>query len=264
MNNSIYTIQSNFPWPTTTIMCGVHGNETTGITLCNIYQKNLSIDFGKVILIQANPKAIAQKQRYIEKNMNRCFVLNNPWTTYEDMRAREIILYLEQSDYLLDIHNTLRDQTQPFVISEHDNISELFAVDFAVKWFDILHSGGSDSFMNILWKVWICLECGKSDTSLGIDIAHRGVMNFLKFTGNISWAIEKKQEQRTLLFDIIYKSRTTKWKFAKLFSDFEFLPQGTIVGYDDWEKVIAKYDAHILFAKQPQYLWDEVFCLWRE
>jgi len=39
--------------------------------------------------------------------MNRCFLENNNGETYEDNRTREIIPYLQESDYLLDVHNTL-------------------------------------------------------------------------------------------------------------------------------------------------------------
>jgi hypothetical protein len=55
--------------------------------------------------------------------------------------VQEIIPYLQASDYLLDIHNTIDLSTPPFIICEHDTLLPYFAVAYCVRGLDDLHPG---------------------------------------------------------------------------------------------------------------------------
>ena len=69
------------------ILCGVHGNELTGIKTFDYFKKqNLIIQNGKVTFLLSNKKAIELNCRYVEENLNRCFLLNkNKTGTYEEI-----------------------------------------------------------------------------------------------------------------------------------------------------------------------------------
>jgi hypothetical protein len=41
--------------------------------------------------------------------------------------------FLQQSEVLLDIHNTINDSTQPFLISEHAEYNQLFDVPIVLS-----------------------------------------------------------------------------------------------------------------------------------
>lgn len=47
--------------------------------------------------------------------------------------------YLQQSDYLLDVHNTIDLSTPPFIICEHDDLVPYFDVGRVVRGLDGLH-----------------------------------------------------------------------------------------------------------------------------
>ena len=136
-SSSVIEINWKKPWNTTTIMVWVHWNELSWVNALFEILDEIKIISWKVYFIFANLEALKLNQRQFEKNMNRCFTENNIWTTYEDKRANEIIPYLQKSDYLLDVHNTLnKNNSIPFLISEYKELWQYFQVDLVVSWFD--------------------------------------------------------------------------------------------------------------------------------
>lgn len=99
------------------IVGGTHGNELTGVYLAKKFQENLELinrpNLSTQVLL-ANPEAIKQCRRYIDKDLNRCFKrddLQNPaLTSYEDKRAKEIQQILcsqnQHVDVIIDLHST--------------------------------------------------------------------------------------------------------------------------------------------------------------
>ncbi len=195
--------------------------------------------------------------------MNRSFIKDNNGNTYEDERAREIMKILDKSDYLLDIHNTLNEENSvPFLISEYPELWKYFDVEKIISGFDELHPGWSDSYMNSIGKIWLCLESGSIYDPKWQEIAKKGITNFLKYTKNTSWEAETYKNQEFIRFDTIYKNRTLDFKFEKEFLDFEKIQKWQVIWYDGWKKVISDRDWYIVFTYVPKNIWDEVFCLW--
>ena len=86
------------------IIGGIHGNEQLGIDLVNKIQ-NLNIPNLQAIF--GNPKAIKNKTRFVEKDLNRVF--GPPYLNcYEEIRAKEILDFISENnfDLVLDFHNT--------------------------------------------------------------------------------------------------------------------------------------------------------------
>ncbi len=260
---SIIELNSNKPWKITTIMAWVHWNELAWIKAINDILCNICIDSWKVIFIIANLKAIEICQRQFEKNMNRCFFKNNLWNTYEDKRVNEIIEYLNGSDYLLDIHNTLNTKNSvPFLISEHKELWKYFDVDIVISWFDELHPGWSDWYMNNIWKIWLCLESWSIYDPRWYEIAKNWIINFLKFTNNISWDYITSNKQEFIKFDKIFKNQSLNFWFVKEFLDFEKITKWQIIAYD-WDKeIFSDRNWYIVFTYIPKNIWDECFCIW--
>lgn len=260
--NSIIKLNSNIPWKTTTIMVWVHGNELSWVNALLQILEDIKIVKWKVYFIFANLKAIEIWERQFEKDMNRCFLENNNWNTYEDKRVMEIIPYLQESDYLLDVHNTLNTWNSiPFLISEYKDLWKYFDVNFIISWFDKLHPGWSDGYMNNIWKIWLCLESGSIYDKKWPEIAKNWILNFLKFTWNIDWKIQKKEKQEFIKFDKIYKNKTLDFKFIKEFFDFEKIKKWQIIAYDWDQEIISDRNGYILFTYIPKKIWDECFCL---
>jgi len=262
----IYLIDSWIIWKTTTIMAWVHWNEFIWIKVLEKVLEKIKINYGKVYFVIANLEAIKIDKREFEKNMNRCFLEKNDWKTYEDKRAKKIIKVLEKSDYLLDLHNTFsKENSVKFLISEYKDLGDLFDVPYVISWFDELHPWWSDGFMNNIWKKAVCLESGSlydiSWEKWLKELVEKSIYNFLKFTWNIDWRIEKYKNKININFDYIYKNKTNNFNFLKKYKDFEEIQKGEIIAIDWKEKIFSQYNWYILFARNPNIIGEECFCL---
>ncbi|QKQ76519.1 aspartoacylase [Nostoc sp. TCL240-02] len=100
------------------IVGGTHGNEFTGAYLIQKFAQFPDLitrqSFETVTLL-ANPNAFAAGRRYLEKDLNRCFLqqdLQDPTlNSYEELQAKSIHDTLgsnrnKQADFILDLHST--------------------------------------------------------------------------------------------------------------------------------------------------------------
>ncbi|MBD3880330.1 aspartoacylase [Phormidium tenue FACHB-886] len=100
------------------IVGGTHGNELTGAYLIKKFEQFPALvqrsSFETTTLL-ANPKAFAAGRRYIDRDLNRCFLrqdLANPsLTSYEDQQAKQIYQQLSISPHskvevLIDLHSS--------------------------------------------------------------------------------------------------------------------------------------------------------------
>lgn len=262
----VYLKDSNKKWNTTCIMVWVHGDEFAWYKALDEIIDKMEIMFGKVYFIYANLEAMKKNTRFTEKNLNRCFIKWNTWKTYEDKRSRQIMKYLDECDYLLDIHNTFNDiNSKTFIISEYPELWKYFDIDYMISGFDKLHPWWSDSYMNSIWKKWVCIECGSiksEDKGESIKLAKKSIKNFLKYMWNISWETQIYKKLSTINFDFIYKNESLDFKFIKDFKDFDLVNEWETIAFD-WKKEIkARKDSYLLFFKNPEIILDECFCLW--
>ncbi|MCU0542309.1 MAG: aspartoacylase [Oscillatoriaceae cyanobacterium Prado104] len=100
------------------IFGGVHGNELTGIYLVKKFDRAphlIARSTFETIALLGNPQACAIGRRYVDTDLNRCFLrqdLANPnLSSYEANRAQEISQIFsqknsQQSDLIIDIHST--------------------------------------------------------------------------------------------------------------------------------------------------------------
>jgi len=171
---------------------------------------------------------------------------------------------LQESEYLLDVHNTLNTQNSiPFLICEYPNLTEYFDVDEVVCGLDVLHPWGSDGYMNSIWKVGLCLESGSIFDPKWPEIAKNWILNFLKFTGNIWGAPILRDGQELVELDYIYKNTTLDFHFSKKFLDFEKVPAGFVIAYDGEEEVKFDEERVILFTVEGNSIGEECFCVGR-
>lgn len=262
MTKGIYVYRSSVSWPTTTIMVWVHANEHTGVlALQELMNEWLQVRSGTVYCIFANLEWIKQKKRYIDVNMNRCF--GRTCSGYEAGRIKEILPFLQKSDYLLDIHNTTDQSAPKFIIGERDEMYKYFDVKVAVSWLDRLHPGWSDGYMNSIGKVGLCLECGSiiDDTADTVPFAKYNIVNFLKATSNLAGNPKTYQVQQKLCCDEIYTTKNWPFKLIQSLKEFEQVKAWQLIGYDGAEKVIVTRDAYILFARNTIARGEECFVL---
>ncbi|MEH1819674.1 MAG: aspartoacylase [Nostoc sp.] len=100
------------------IVGGTHGNEFTGAYLIQKFAQFpdlITRSSFKTVTLLANPNAFAARRRYVEKDLNRCFLkedLQDPTLkSYEELQAKLIQNALtsngdKQADFILDLHSS--------------------------------------------------------------------------------------------------------------------------------------------------------------
>lgn len=100
----------------------IHGNEVGSLPgLVTIAEKIAAKQFKfphKLTIFLGNPEATLNDCRFLESDLNRCF-LRRPEETFETKRAQELIPILEQADLFIDLHQTIRHTERPFYIFPH-------------------------------------------------------------------------------------------------------------------------------------------------
>ena len=114
---------------------GTHGNESNGVLLARHLMKH---DFSRlktldVRVLLTNTASIEANRRYVEEDMNRCFLkadLDDPSkvATLEQRRAKEVNAILgpkgsPAADYIIDLHNTTAATGVALMMSPHDEVS---------------------------------------------------------------------------------------------------------------------------------------------
>lgn len=105
------------PLPRVVIFGGTHGNELTGVGLVRHWSKSaqeIERPGLEVRALLSNPRAAERTVRYLDHDLNRCFLPSDLFgqrTGYEFERAREILQTLggpevAQCSVLLDLHST--------------------------------------------------------------------------------------------------------------------------------------------------------------
>jgi len=100
------------------IVGGTHGNEFTGVYLIKKFEQFpqlINRSSFETLTLLANPQAFIAVRRYINKDLNRCFMHQNlenlTLSSYEDLRAREINYLFGKNgktpvDLIVDLHST--------------------------------------------------------------------------------------------------------------------------------------------------------------
>jgi len=263
---TIYEIKGKLKGPTVTIMGGIHGNEFCGVEAIQSLVADLKIKRGKLNLIIANPLAIEKDVRAVNVNMNRIFLDNvSPQIleTYEYQRSLEIRKYLDESDILFDIHASIENSI-PFIITEKNALDYIQNLNFdlILTGIDAFHPGSTDGYMYNKGKVGICIECGYMCDKNSTKVAIQAILDFLVSLDMLDGEILKSKKSKQI-FDskLIYKSTADDFKLVKKFKDFDFVPQGTVVGFDGGKPISFEKDYYILFAVNQNQENQECFLL---
>jgi len=264
--NGIYKIDSGIKGPKIAIFSGVHGNETAGIEAVKKALKEIEIKKGVVYFVFANQKAIEKNIRYIDVNLNRCFLKENKnkkeVNKYELKRAVELMKILDEVDILLDLHSTGTKDSIPFAITEDNgfDIVKKMNFDIVVRNFDMYEPGATDGYMSNNGKIGICLECGYIGDNM-MNLAYESILKLLKYFQVIDLNIDlKNKEQKYLKITGVQKVTDKNFRVVKNFDNFEEVDKGTLIAIDDNKEYRAKKKNILLFATmQKRNIGDEAY-----
>lgn len=266
--SEIIELDSGKPGAILAIFAGVHGNERAGVYALQELLPTLKPTKGKLFIAFANPPAIADNVRMLNKNLNRCFVKGNNGDTPEDERARELMKVLDRSDALLDLHMFYDDDGQPFVICEDNavDIAKNFDVDIISTNWTIAEPGATDGYMYESGKIGICVECGPiSKAEEYTEFAKTTVYQFLQHFGMspVEVANSTKPKRFVRAKESVHRN-SSDFVLQAGFKNFDNLNEGQIIAMDGDKKYVANKGDCIVFPHYGARVGEEAYILGEE
>ncbi len=263
--NSIIVKTGSLPGKTLAIFAGVHGNEKVGVMALERAIQAWTITKGTVYFVIANPEAVKQDVRFVEKNLNRLFVKTNTGMSIEDLRAQELMSILDTCDALLDLHASNSRVTQPFIITDPSSFetAKVFDIDLISYGWGELEQGSTDDYMASQGKIGICIECGSVyEVEKNFPLAVDCIEKFLSHFGAIEAHISLPSHQQTYVkVTRIGTKETDRFSFVKEFNDFDLLPEGQVFAQDGEKKYRAGSGEYIIFPRPAKPIGGEVFII---
>jgi succinylglutamate desuccinylase len=175
----------------------IHGDETAGMIAANeLIQEGFfdSLDENvNVTVMIGNPRAVNEKKRFIDMNLNRVFTrqLINASTRfdtlskdlYELSRLDAVAEQIKKADQLLDLHTTSAP-TKPFAIvsprPQSEEVAKHFPISFVLQNVVSVINGTTLDYADMLEKaVAVCVECGQHKERSSVDCAKRTIQCFV-------------------------------------------------------------------------------------
>lgn len=279
----VWTFDSGKAGPHVALTALVHGNELCGaVALDWLFQMKvqplqgkLSMAFVNVAAFAAFDPKVPDGSRWVDEDFNRLWgpgVLTDPNRpeTQEVRRAREILPWLQTVDYLLDIHS-MQHKTEALIIAGPLPKGKQLACDMGwpgivvcdkghaegVRMRDYGDFGDPQSPRNAA-----LVECGQHWEHESVEVAKDAVTGFLRHTGVVpaDFAQDRmatrppKPETRIYQVSGPVTIQTEQFRFAQDWRGFEHLPQGTLIGHDGEEAVLAPHEPTVLIMPSRR-LW---------
>src|SRR3989344_29458 len=251
---------------TAVILVGVHGNEQAGVVAINNLSTKLNIHNGRVIFIISNLKAIEENKRFIENDLNRCFLDEQPANiinSLEGRTAKEIMPFLKKADFVLDLHQSNSVNSKPFIICNEKNVdlTKLFPISRVTVGWESFYPGASDSFVNLHGGKAIGVELGSvKDDDCNI-LAEQIIVNFLSGLGFIEGKTETSNNKEFFKVKIVYKNMKFSFKKFRDFDDFDVLSGDCIIGKEGEDIVKGDKGDIITFVRDRDKLNIECFVI---
>ncbi|MDJ0702571.1 MAG: aspartoacylase [Leptolyngbyaceae cyanobacterium MO_188.B28] len=177
------------------IVGGTHGNEFTGAYLIKKFEQRPDLvkrsNFETLTLL-GNPKAFDIARRYVDEDLNRCFLKQDlqdaSRSSYEAMRAKTLNQILgpkdnARMDFLLDLHSTTANLGVTLILVNHHPFNLRLAaylskINPLIKVYCWSQPGHENAFLNSLCELGFAIEIGPVAQGV-LDAAHFQTMEAL-------------------------------------------------------------------------------------
>jgi hypothetical protein len=273
----VHVLDSGAPGPTVLVMALTHGNEICGaIALDRFLRMGARPSRGRLILAFNNVEAFRRfdpsnpyASRFIDEDFNRVWtrqVLDGPRDSAELRRARQLRPFVEQADFLLDIHSML-EPSPPVMICGPLEKGIRFAFDVGVPRDIVSDTGHSNGTRMRDYggfgdpaspKNALLVECGQHWERSSERVAWQTLWRFLRTLDVIDAAVAAREidanvaPQRLIRVTDAVIASTTAFRFAKSFTGLEIVPnRGDVIAWDGDQAVRAPYDNCVLVMPVP-------------
>ena len=277
INRIIGKIQGEASGPTIVFFAGIHGNEPAGVhALADVFKVLSKDDInGTVYGLTGNLKALGEKQRFIDEDLNRIWTKERIETlqsktnlNLEEKEQKELLQILNDilksnsgPFYFIDFHTT-SSKTLPFITINdaliNRNFSKLFPVPIVLGIEEYLN-GPLLSYINELGYVSLGFESGQhidqnailnSISFIYLTLVYSKAIAMENVTGFPIHYKRLKTESRGLLdiFEVVYlyKIKTDEsFKMKDGFKSFQNISRGAVIAKSNGEDIKSRYTAKI-------------------
>ena len=277
----VHVLDSGKPGPTVMVQALTHGNEFCGaLALEYLFKEKVSPQKGKLILAFANVAAFARfdfddpdRSRYIDEDYNRVWgddVLLGKRDSAELRRARELRPFVDQADFLLDLHS-MHEPCRPIMVCGTLDKNAQYAKRVGVP-ADLLLDTGHPAGLRMIErggfgdpnspKHAILIECGQHWEKGAVDVAIDTTLRFLRVTGLAGEDFVKPRlrirppvEQKVVRVTEPVVAKTMNFRFSKPWTGLEVIPRkGTAIASDGEAVWKTPYDQCVLVMPSMRHL----------
>ena len=273
----VHTFTSGKPGPHVMVNALTHGNEICGaIVVDRLLREELRPTRGTLTFSFANMAAFARfdtanpyASRFVEEDFNRVWTpatLEGRGDSVELRRARELRPFVDQADFLLDIHSML-EPSPPVMICGPLEKGIRYAFEIGVPVHVVSDTGHSNGTRMRDYggfgdpaspKNAFLVECGQHWERNAERVAWQTTWRFLSAAGVVDAERARLEievpvpAQKLIRVTDAVVARTPAFRFAKAFTGLEVVPRrGDLIAMDGEEPVRAPYDNCVLVMPVP-------------
>ena len=208
----------------------VHGDELIGEKVIRELRR-LIISRGTLITVLANTRAMKERKRFIDQDLNRSFP-GNPQGNHEERLAYSLTPLLKEVDIVLDIHSTTTDTTSAIILTKVNKaIRQLLSI-FNPKRVVVMKKKVGKTALTGYCKTGISFEYGKDKSEKAYRETLSDVKNILEMVGMIKRKKDGsyKTARKTEYFEVLDTlARPAKFKLKKTIRNFSLVRKGEII-----------------------------------
>jgi succinylglutamate desuccinylase len=249
-----------------TFMALTHGNEIAGIAVLNKFLEQLFSGFidlkYPIAVVLGNPEAALSDVRFLEKDLNRCFASVKK-TSLEEKRAKQLEPILNDSEFLVDFHQTIEKTLTPFFIFPFHKLSFSFARMIEAELPIITHWSGkfskegscTDEYVHSKGGVAITIELGQK----GFDVYQESlglmcVIRALHAPLDLKWQNDYQHaNDRVYTWGQVIAYPEGDAQLDQGWYNFKQVQAGQRLGHSEFGEIVSDASGPILFPKYGTY-----------
>ena len=294
----IAAVRGTQPGPTLIVLGSIHGNEPAGTIaarrIVSALEERRPCLKGEIILLAGNTRALSQKVRYIDADLNRLWTTDDLQTTTHGEAQRHLSEHTELQELLIDLESAIaRAEQEVFFVDLHTTSAagkpfatvgdtmrnRAFALNFPVTMVLGLEeqiNGTLLEYVNNLGFITMGLEAGQHDDISSVDNHEAAIWIATVAAGNLRSAdVPEFEKSRSLLatagggsrvVEVRYRhaiARDDNFRMEPGFTNFQCVRRGQTLAHDRRGEITA-CETGVVMLPLYQTLGDDGFFLGRQ
>lgn len=235
------------------VVGSLHGHELIGKRVIEEL-RTFSFSGGTLVTLIANTRAIEERVRFIDQDLNRSFPGKKDGN-YEQRLAYEIDSLLKKADVVIDIHSTTVGLASSVILTKVNKPIRKILSFINPKRVIVMQKSVGKTSLTGNCKAGISLEYG-ADTS---ERAYKeNIIDILSILSGFGISTErkvyKKKTTETEYFESLGTlSRRPGFKLNKEIKNFLLVKKGNVIGVKGIEKQKAEFDFYPFLFREKSY-----------